>query len=345
MSASNELIELFSDVLELCNLRAGEQFAVLTENSARQDCADAYLEAASKRGCQGFQLNVRSTRASSTSYRKMTGLAGNECAQTALKNVDLLIDLVGLLWSREQAVLQSNGTRILLSREPAEIIRRMFPTRDLRSRVERAAELLSPAKELRITSAAGTDVTYRLGRFPVVVQYGFTDTRGRWDNLSAGGFLYTGAWEDGVNGVVTIDTGDILFPFKRYVGSPIRLEIQQGRITRIDGIGVDAELMRSYLHRFCDPRAYAISHIGWGMDPKGRWEFMGTDPLGLMSGGVDGRSFAGNVLFSTGPNLELGGENDTACHLDIPLRACTVTLDGLRVIESGNLLEPLKQPG
>ena len=28
----------------------------------------------------------------------------------------------------------------------------------------------------------------------------------------------------------------------------------------------------------------------------------------------------GNVLFSTGPNGELGGPNDTLCHVDVPMR-------------------------
>jgi 2,5-dihydroxypyridine 5,6-dioxygenase len=43
---------------------------------------------------------------------------------------------------------------------------------------------------------------------------------------------------------------------------------------------------------------------------------------------MDARSFAGNFLWSSGPNTEAGGDRDTPCHLDIPLRNCSVSLDG-----------------
>ena len=65
---------------------------------------------------------------------------------------------------------------------------------------------------------------------------------------------------------------------------------------------------------------------------------MGTTHLGPHSGGQDGRSFYGNVLFSTGPNTELGGKNDTHCHLDIPLRGCTLYLDNQLVVDGGKII-------
>jgi 2,5-dihydroxypyridine 5,6-dioxygenase len=154
----------------------------------------------------------------------------------------------------------------------------------------------------------------------------------------AGGFLYTGARDGGVNGTVVINTGDIIFPFKCYISNPIRLNIEAGIVKSIEGNHLDAELMRTYIERWKDPRAYAVSHIGWGMDEKAQWNYMATSPVGLITNGVDGRSFYGNVLFSTGPNAELGGTNNTGCHLDIPLRNCTLYLDGQVIVEKGSLV-------
>ena len=54
--------------------------------------------------------------------------------------------------------------------------------------------------------------------------------------------------------------------------------------------------------------------------------------------GMDALSFYGNVLFSTGPNSELGGTNDTPCHLDMPLRGCTLTLDGEIIVKDGDVV-------
>ena len=56
--------------------------------------------------------------------------------------------------------------------------------------------------------------------------------------------------------------------------------------------------------------------------------------------GVDALAYYGNVLFSTGPNTELGGTNDTPCHVDMPLRNCTLTLDDEVIVENGDIVVP-----
>lgn len=341
MTADARLVDLFGRVLDLCRVQQNEVLTVLTENGERDDYARAYLAAAVNLGAHALQINVPRRSQAPGVLKKQTSLTGNLPAIRALMSADIVIDLVGLLWSAEQKEIQDAGTRILMSREPVEVLTRMFPTRERRVRVEAAAKRLAAARELRVTSPAGTDVSYRLGAYPVITQYGYTDVPGRWDNLSAGAFLYTGAHDDGVDGTVVIGRGDLIFPFKRYVDSPIGLTIVRGFVERIEGDGVDADLLRQYIRRHNDPRAYAVSHIGWGMDESAQWEFLGTSPvIAATSNGPDGRAFCGNVLFSTGPNLELGGANDTACHLDIPLRGCSLYLDGELIVDRGRLRPP-----
>ncbi len=58
---------------------------------------------------------------------------------------------------------------------------------------------------------------------------------------------------------------------------------------------------------------------------------------------MDARAFAGNFLFSLGPNNEVGGSNNSPCHIDIPMRNCTVALDGVEVVRKGKLREELNQ--
>ena len=43
-------------------------------------------------------------------------------------------------------------------------------------------------------------------------------------------------------------------------------------------------------------------------------------------------------MFSTGPNSELGGTNDTACHLDIPMRNCSLFLDDEPIVIDGDIV-------
>ena len=46
----------------------------------------------------------------------------------------------------------------------------------------------------------------------------------------------------------------------------------------------------------------------------------------------------GTYCFSTGPNGELGGHNDTHCHLDLPMRGCTLYLDDEPIVKDGEIV-------
>lgn len=88
---------------------------------------------------------------------------------------------------------------------------------------------------------------------------------------------------------------------------------------------------------FDDPDAYAMAHVGWGLEHRASWTTLGLyDREAALS--MDSRCFAGNFLFSTGPNTEAGGSRDTPCHLDIPLRGCSLSLDGVPMTVDGRVV-------
>lgn len=325
--------------LSLCGIAEGSTVAVLSQGNERPNYVAAFLQAARELGATTFHLRLDAQDSTldgdvGTWAVGETPLAGNRPAIEALKGVDLVVDTIFLLFSKEQMEIQASGTRVLACIEPIDHLREMFPGPRLRERVEFGGELLSSAQQLRFTNHHGTDVTYELGAYPVITQYGYTDTPGRWDHWPSG-FLFTGGSDDGVNGTVVIAPGDIIFPFKSYVQTPIELTIRSGRIEEIGGPGVDAELLRTYMSSFDDPDAYGIAHIGWGMLESARWNVLATDRRGM---GMHGRSFYGNVLFSTGPNGELGGPNETPCHIDVPMRNCSLFLDERPIVTDGDIV-------
>lgn len=350
MSASDAEYDLFLAELELCGVHEGEVVAVVSQGDTRHDRATAVLKAADQLGAAAVHVrlpepseDIRSdalSTAAAGATLGVTRLDDNPAAIEALKKADLVVDLVFLLFSKEQFRIREAGARMLSCIEPTETLRRLFPSRDLRRRCEVAVELVERARTMRITNPAGTDLVYQLGSYPVFTTYGFTDTPGRWDHFP-GGLVYTGASDDGVDGKLVIAPGDIVFPFKSYVAAPIELTIESGRIVDIRG-GLEAELMRDYMASFDDPRAYGISHIGWGLNEKARWSSLAIDQAGM---GMESRLFYGNVLFSSGPNQELGGTNDTDCHLDIPMRGCSVFLDDEPVVVDGDMaVDDMKAP-
>jgi 2,5-dihydroxypyridine 5,6-dioxygenase len=74
------------------------------------------------------------------------------------------------------------------------------------------------------------------------------------------------------------------------------------------------------------------------MNPKARWEAMAFYDKRDFNG-TELRAFAGNFLYSTGAN-EVAGRH-TLGHFDLPLRNCTIALDGKPVVEHGKLLGEL----
>jgi 2,5-dihydroxypyridine 5,6-dioxygenase len=143
-----------------------------------------------------------------------------------------------------------------------------------------------------------------------------------------------------VEGVVVLMPGDVLAAFKQYVQTPVRLTIKQGYVRSIEGAGIDAVLVRDYIESFKDPRGYAVSHIGWGLNERAKWFHMASTRHLASEHVMNALSFYGNVLFSTGPNTELGGTNDTPCHMDLPLRGCSLWADGVPVLDRGDVVHP-----
>jgi 2,5-dihydroxypyridine 5,6-dioxygenase len=249
----------------------------------------------------------------------------------------MVLDLMGLLHSPEQLEILAASTRMLLVIEPPDMLARMIPTIDDKRRVQAAQKRLKAAKTMTVTSRAGTDLTMPLGQFSTLAQWGYSDEPGHWDHWPSG-FVATWPNEGSSQGRVVIDAGDILLPFKFYVQSKIELDVRDGFITRVDG-GFDAKYLRKHLESYDDPAAFGIAHVGWGLHPKASWGALGQRDK-IQSHGMDSRSFAGNFLFSTGPNAEAGGSNHSPCHIDIPMADCSVSLDGEPMTIDGVLVAP-----
>src|SRR3978361_2541928 len=92
--------------------------------------------------------------------------------------------------------------------------------------------------------------------------------------------------------------GDINLTFKRYLTSPIRMTLTDDYVTGIAGEGADAAMMRAYLAAWGDREAYAVSHVGFGMNPAARYEALAMYDQ-RDTNGTELRAVAGNFLVST----------------------------------------------
>ncbi|ARP95122.1 2,5-dihydroxypyridine 5,6-dioxygenase [Bordetella genomosp. 13] len=343
--SDHAMIEAWKEVLTLSRLQAGQTVTILTGATTHPQTLSTALIATQSLGAIVNRLDLppvngeKALSRDTLAYLGTIPLTGNQAAIAALKASDLVLDLMTLLFSPEQHEILAGGTKILLAVEPPEVLARMVPTPADRERVKAASARIEAARTMRVTSPGGTDVRFALGEFPAISEYGYVDEPGRWDHWPSG-FALTWPNEGSAEGTIVIDRGDILLPQKCYVNEPIRLTVKGGYATGIEG-GVDAELLSEYMASFDDPEGYAISHIGWGLQPRAHWSTLSLYDREATIG-MDARAYEGNFLFSLGPNNEAGGSRTTACHIDIPLRRCTVRLDDEIMVQDGKVLFPPK---
>jgi 2,5-dihydroxypyridine 5,6-dioxygenase len=244
--------------------------------------------------------------------------------------------LEGLMHAPETPAILKAGARILvISNEHPEALERLRPDPRLEAQVRAAAKMLRGSKRMTVTSKAGTDLTIDMTGATTVGVWGWTDRPGTLAHWP-GGLVVSFPKSGTVNGTLVLDRGDVNLTFKRYLESPVRLTLESDYVTRLEGDGADAEMMRSYLAAWGDRNAYAVSHVGFGMNPRARYEALAM--YGRRdTNGTELRAVAGNFLFSTGAN-EFAGRY-TAGHFDLPVMRTTITVDDTVVVQEGVLLD------
>jgi 2,5-dihydroxypyridine 5,6-dioxygenase len=333
-------VAAFESVLARCGLQAGDTVAVLSETQTRPVLPALASLAAARMGCQSFALTVPTVFAGGPAVRSTgasTALQQLAPVIAALASSTLVIDCTveGLMHAPELPAILKGGARVVyVSNEHPEALARLVPGDDLEPLVKSHMKRLRSARTMRVTSAAGTDLTIALAGATCGGNWGTTTKPGTMTHWP-GGLALAFPAAASVNGTLVLAESDVNLTFKRYIERPITLRIEEDYVTRIEGTGVDAELMRSYIAAWGDREAYAVSHVGYGLNSAARWDSMALYDKRDFNG-TELRAFAGNFLYSTGAN-EVAGRF-TRGHFDLPLRNCTVELDGVAVVQAGHLV-------
>jgi len=334
-------IDLFAEVFALCKVGPGDASAILSETQSRALNVQLAELALLRLGARPFHVVVPTPRQTAPVPIRSTGasaaLAGQGPALQALAASAFIADctLEGLMHAAELPAILKGGARVLyISNEHPDVLERLAPSPADEQQVRAGMRRLREAKQMMVTSPAGTALAIRVEGARVGGVWGFTDRPGTLSHWP-GGLCLCFPTAGSVNGTLVMAPGDLNLTFKRYVESPVRLSIESDYVTRIDGESLDAELMREYFAAWGDREAYAVSHVGWGMNARARW-----DALALYDrrdvNGTEQRAFAGNFLYSTGAN-EVAGRH-TLGHFDLPFRHCTLALDGMAVLRDGKLV-------
>lgn len=333
-------IDAFAATFELCGVQPGDECAVLSESQSRRVNVELTELALARLGARVFHVQVPTPAQTSPVPVRSTGasdaIGGRRAVIDALMQVVLVADCTveGLLHSPELPAILGGGARILMvSNEHPEMLERLVPDTSIEPKVKLGTKMLRDASTMRVTSPTGTDLTIDVAEAPAGSSWGYTSKPGTIAHWP-GGLCLCFPPAGSVNGTLVMAPGDVNLTFKRYLESTISLTIDDDYITEMRGDGMDAALMESYMAAWGDREAYAVSHVGWGMNPAARWDSLAMYDKTQVNG-TELRAFAGNFLYSTGAN-EVAGRH-TLGHFDLPMRNCTVELDGTAVVVDGVL--------
>ncbi len=333
-------IDCFAQAFALCGVKPGDVTAILSETQSRPVNVQLAELALLRLGARAFHVvlpspalaapvPVRSTGASDA----IQGLAPViQALSASIFVADLTVE--GLLHAAELPQILAGGARVLMvSNEHPEVLERCLPDAALEPKVKAGMKRLKNAKAMTVSSLAGTHLDISLVGAAVGGGWGYTARPGSISHWP-GGLCLAFPARGSVNGSLVMNEGDVNLTFKRYLDKPVALTIENDFVTDITGAGLDADLMRSYFAAWGDREAYAVSHVGWGMNPKARWDAMMFYDKADFNG-TELRAFAGNFLYSTGAN-EVAGRH-TLGHFDLPLKGCTIQLDGDTIVDAGRL--------
>ena len=335
-------IDCFEALLRRCALQPGETVAILSESQSRPELVETMRHACARLHAQAFVLTLPTRPMPNSPIIRSTGastaIAGIAPVIQALAACGLVMDCTveGLMHAPElPAILKGHGTNqprvIYVSNEHPEALCRLLSNDALEAVAKTHSKRMRSAKHMQVTSAAGTDLQVLLEGAPCGGNWGYTTKPGTMTHFP-GGLVLAFPRAGSVNGQLVLGIGDVNLAFKRYIEQPIALTIESDYITKIEGSGVDAQLMREYIAAWGDKEAYAVSHVGYGLNPAARFDSMAMFDKRDFNG-TELRCVAGSFLYSTGANETAG--RYTLGHFDLPMKHCTVMLDDAVVVRAG----------
>ncbi|MDI9330669.1 MAG: peptidase M29 [Alphaproteobacteria bacterium] len=334
-------LDAFQTVLSQCGIAVDTTVAVLCETQSRPVLVELARLAAARLQARVFMVQVSSpAHQAGLPVIRSTGachaLQGLWPVVNSLATSTLVVDCTveGLMHAPELPAILKGGARVIyVSNEHPETLCRLMPSAAVEQSVKDHIKRLRGVRRMQVTSPAGTDLSIDLEGAVVGGNWGVTARPGTLTHWP-GGLVLAFPRAGSVQGTLVLAEGDVNLTFKRYLERPVVLRVKNDHIEDIQGQGLDAELMRSYIAAWGDRAAYAVSHVGYGLNPAARWDSMAMLDKRDFNG-TELRAFAGNFLYSTGAN-EVASRH-TLGHFDLPMRHCTVMLDGEVVVRDGQL--------
>lgn len=309
-------------IVDVCAaVKPGEKLLIVTDSSMT-GIADVLAAAAQER-----QIEVVVTVMPPPA---VDGAEPPRVVVEALKAADVAIMPVSYSISHSEGVREAlaTGTRIAaMSAFTQDMMVRGgieadFPR--LRPLCDAVAAAMGAAKDAVLTTPAGTNVKLDLTGRPGNSHPCIVDKPGKYTaipNVEANISPVAG------EGVIVFD-GSVPNLRMGVVDAPITVEVRNGSIVKISG-GKQAAVLRAIWEKEQDPSVYTIAQLAVGLNPHC------TAFTGVF---LNDHGAFGTVHIGIGTSAALGGDTQSAMHVDGMMYAPTLLLDGKPIVQDGKVL-------
>lgn len=234
----------------------------------------------------------------------------------------------------DKAVTNNRTRQIMLGGLGIERIVRCIGKVDMESQIafqNHLTELTRKAKTVRITNAAGTDITFENDPSRPVNNEIVYDQPGGHFLLGQIGWAPK---EDTINGVIAFDgtvSGGEGAEFAN-LSEPIKYVVKNGHLEEFQG-GWEAAALRDYFASLEDPNMYLPAHVCYGCNPGARLEGVTTEDERVWGSTEWGFGHQGSNYTGSVPRV-------AKSHIDGICLNCSVWLDGVQIEKDGAYIEP-----
>jgi leucyl aminopeptidase (aminopeptidase T) len=183
------------------------------------------------------------------------------------------------------------------------------------------AAKITGAREVRITTAKGTDLIFSLEGRMGVADTGLLHAPGAFGNLPAGE-AYIAPLEGTAQGILVVDGS---MAGVGLIQEPIKIKVENGLATEITG-GEEAKKLNALMEKH-GQKARNIAELGIGLNDQAKI-------TGVV---LEDEKALGTIHIALGDNSTFGGTVEVDSHLDGIVLNPTVTVDGEVIIENGKL--------
>ncbi|MEW8960094.1 MAG: leucyl aminopeptidase [Moorella sp. (in: firmicutes)] len=320
-------------VNEMCRIRKGESVIITVDSVMDFKPVEEIAKAAEAAGGK-VMVAWHSTP---NGYGKVADPQLPESLKEAIPAADVWIELNNqwLLYSSPWTEAMANGrTRYLfLGGLDRERITRCIAKldMDLQEKYQnKVVELTKKASRMRITTPAGTDISFEnVPQRPITNELR-ADVPGPHFLVGQIGWAPR---EESINGVIVFDGsfsggGEADFGI---LAHPIELVIKEGKIVEING-QEEAKKLSNWLKKLDDPKMYYLAHVCYGFNPGAKLTGLCTEDERVWGSTEWGIGYQGPMF--------QGSLGEAVTHADGICMNSTVWVDGELLIKEGTVVHP-----